>query len=65
MTIIKKQEQEMEQKIWQVERDRKLEEIAKKKLELKRITEQRQVFSELERKKNMEVNVIKDIIKKQ
>ena len=55
----------MEQKIWQIERDKKLEEIAKKKLELKRITEQRQVFSELERKKNMEVNVIKDIIKKQ
>ena len=65
MSLIKKQEQDMEQKIWQIERDKKLEEIAKKKFELKRITEQRQVFSELERKKNMEVNIIKDIIKKQ
>ena len=59
------QEKVLEQKIWKLERDRKLEGIARKKIELERIRKEREVVDEFERKKQIEYEAVQEILAKQ
>ena len=60
---LNKQEKELEVQMWKVEREKRMQEIAKKKLELERIKEQNSLFAEIERKKKVELEVIDDKVK--
>ena len=51
--------------MWQIEREKRMQEIAKKKIELARIKEQNEMFAEIERKKKLEVEAIAEIVQKQ
>ena len=51
--------------MWKIEREKRMQEIAKKKIELARIKEQNELFAEIERKKKVELEVIDDKVKKQ
>ena len=51
--------------MWQIEREKRMQEIAKKKIELARIKEQNEMFAQIERKKKLEVEAISEIVQKQ
>lgn len=51
--------------MWQIEREKQMEIVAKKKIELARIKSQQEVFSEITRKKEVEAKAIAEIIEKQ
>jgi hypothetical protein len=52
-------------KMWQIEREKQMEIVAKKKIELARIKSQQEVFNEITRKKEVEAKAIAEIIEKQ
>ena len=51
--------------MWLIERDKQMGQIAKKKIELERLQEERKVFDEMQRKKKLEMEAITNIIKSQ
>ena len=65
MDELKKNEDALEKKMWEFEREQSLEQIAKKKIELSRIREEQSYFVEIERKKKLEVETIKELMDKQ
>lgn len=65
MDELKKNEDALEKKMWEFEREQSLEQIAKKKIELSRIREEQSYFVEIERKKKLEVDTIKELMDKQ
>lgn len=58
---MKAKEYQVNKKMWLIERDRKMDQIAKKKIELERLQEERKLFDEMQRKKKLEVEAIADI----
>lgn len=50
--------------MWLIEREKKMEAIVKKKIELQRVREQTAVFDEMERKKKLEKEVLDQLVKK-
>ena len=51
----------MNKKMWLIERDRQMDQIAKKRIELERLQEERKLFDEMQRKKKLEVEAIAEI----
>jgi hypothetical protein len=64
MEKIKKQEKDLAQKMWLMEREKKMEAIVKKKIELQRVRDQTAVFDDLQRKKKLEMEVIDQMVTK-
>lgn len=50
--------------MWEFEREKQMQQIALKKIQLVRLQEQRSYFDDLERKKKLEVETIDDIMHK-
>ena len=61
---IKAKEDKVNRQLWLLEREKQMDNIAKKKIELERVRQERELFDEMERKKKLEVSAISELLGK-
>lgn len=60
---VRQQEKEIERTIYQRERDSEIEKVVMKRLQMEKLKEQQELMEQLVRKKESEVQAIKDTVK--